>query len=96
MSLEKAAEKIKKDSINAWMRRVNWRFMDERIQIEFDRCRGNNESINLLGGLYIHRAKDDEPLRSADLIGSQYINSTHILTGHRFLGINVIDSEKGL
>jgi hypothetical protein len=93
MNLEEAAEKIKKDSINAWMRRVNWRFMDERIQAEFDRYKSYSDSVGLLGGLYIRRAKDDELLKSADLISSQYFNSTHIFTGHRFLGVNVINAE---
>lgn len=93
MKLKEAAEIIKRDHINAWIKRVNWRFMDERIQIEFERYTSDNESVNLLGGLYISRAKDNEPIRTADLISSQYINSTHIFTGHRFLGISIVDSE---
>ncbi|MGV3001754.1 hypothetical protein [Vibrio sp. E150_018] len=93
MKLEMAAEKIKKDSINAWIRRVNWRFMDERIQAEFDRNKPDGDYIGILGGLYIRRAKDDEPLKSSNLISSQYVNSTHIFTGHRLLGIRVVNPD---
>ena len=63
MKLREAAELVKRDSINAWIKRVNWRFMDERIQIEFERCMSDKDSVNLLGGLYISRAKDNEPVR---------------------------------
>lgn len=93
MKLTKAAEIIKRDSINAWISRVNWRFMDERIQAEFECVTSDKDSVNQLGGLYISRAKDNDPIRSSDLISSQYINSTHIFTGHRLLGISVVDPE---
>lgn len=94
MKLREAAERIKRDSIKAFINRVNWRFMDDRIQLEFDRFTSDKDSSNLLGGLYISRANEREPIRSADLISSQYINSTHISTGQRFLGITVVDTEK--
>lgn len=93
MKLKEAAERVKRDSINAWMRRVNWRFMDERIQLEFENLASDKDSVNLLGGLYISRAKDNEPIRNSNLTSSKYINSTHIFTGHRLLGISVVDTE---
>ncbi|WP_415902198.1 hypothetical protein ACMXYR_14940 [Neptuniibacter sp. QD29_5] len=93
MNLKEAAEKIQKDSINAWTRRVSWRFMDERIQAEFDKYKSHSDSTGILGGLFISRAKDDEPLKSADLISSQHVNSTHIFTGERFLGVSVINPK---
>ncbi|MDL0433984.1 hypothetical protein QPM17_22850 [Marinobacter sp. TBZ242] len=93
MKLKEAAEIIKRDATNAWIRRVNWRFMDQRIQTEFESVASDKDSLNLLGGLYISRAKDNDPIRKSNLIISQHINSTHIFTGHRLLGISVIDPE---
>lgn len=88
-----AAEIIRRDSVNAYFKRINWRFMDELVQKEFENSISDPYSANILGGMYISRAKDGELIKSSDLISSQYINSTHIYTGHRLLGVNIIDAE---
>ncbi|EPO5286632.1 hypothetical protein ACUBZM_000288 [Enterobacter kobei] len=93
MKLAKAAEIIKRDSIRAYIKRVNWRFMDERIQMEFERLKSDSENTSVLGDIYISRGKDENPIQYLKLISSQYINSTHVFTGTRFLGLNVINSE---
>lgn len=72
---------------------MNWRFMDELIQAEFNSYKSDTDSVDILGGLYISRAKDNEPLKSSHLVGSWYINSTHILTGARLLGVHVVNPE---
>ncbi|HGG8808175.1 TPA: hypothetical protein ACJJXH_004518, partial [Enterobacter hormaechei subsp. hoffmannii] len=93
MKLAKAAEIIKRDSIRAYIKRVNWRFMDERIQMEFERIKSDSKNTSVLGGIYISRGKDENPIQYLKLISSQHINSTHIFTGTRFLGLSVINSE---
>lgn len=93
MKLKKAAEIIRRDSVNAYFKRINWRFMDERIQKEFEHLTSDYYSANVLGGIYISRSKDDDLIKSSNLISSQYVNSTHIYTGLRFLGVNISDAE---
>lgn len=63
--------------------------MDDRIQREFEILNADPHSADIFGSLYIRRSKDDEPIKSSNLISSQYINSTHIFTGFRFLGFNI-------
>lgn len=93
MKLAKAAEIIRRDTIRAYIKRVNWRFMDERIQMEFERLKSDSANTSVLGGIYISRGKDENPSQYSKLISSQYINSTHVFTGNRLLELSVINSE---
>lgn len=94
MSVEKYAEKIRRADAMAFVRRAMWRSLDERIHQVFDSHSQKISALKHLGGLYIRKACDDEPIRSSYLISSQHINSTHIYTGHRPLGISLVDREK--
>ena len=67
--------------------------MDDRIQKEFEILNADSHSADIFGSLYISRSKDDEPIKSSNLISSQYINSTHIFTGSRLLGINILSPD---
>ncbi|HCQ0223373.1 TPA: hypothetical protein OGO53_004123 [Escherichia coli] len=93
MKLKSAAERIRRDSLNAYFKRINWRFMDDRVQREFEILNADTHSADIFGSLYISRSKDDEPIKSSNLISSQYINSTHIFTGLRLLGFNISSSD---
>lgn len=67
--------------------------MDDRVQREFEILNADTHSADIFGSLYISRSKDDEPIKSSNLISSQYINSTHIFTGLRLLGFNISSSD---
>ena len=94
MSVEKYAEKIRRADSMAFVRRVMWKSLDERIRQVFDAHSEKRSALNQFGGLYIRKACDDELIRSSGLISSQHINSTHIFTGHRLLGVSLVDREK--
>lgn len=67
--------------------------MDDRIQREFEILKADAHSADILGSLYIRRLKDDEPIKSSNLISSKHINSTHIFTGSRFLELNILSPD---
>ena len=94
MLVEKYAEKMKRADTLAFVRRVMWKSLDERIRQVFDSKLESKSAINEFGGLYMSKAYDDEPIRSSKLISSQHINSTHIFTGHRLLGVSLVDRKK--
>lgn len=68
--------------------------MDDRIQREFEILNADSHSADIFGSLYISRSKDDEPIKSSNLISSQHINSTHVFTGLRLLGFNISSQDK--
>ena len=93
MKLKEAARKIQRDSDKAYICRVNWSFMDERIQVEYDKVVLDNNSSRILGDIYIQKGKDRNKKEYSKFTSSQYINSTHIFTGRRFLGLAVNTSK---
>lgn len=93
MSLEKSAEKIQKAHERSWVSRVMWFSLDERIGNVFNEITKNTGCISMLGGLYLSKAKDLEPIKSSQLCSYQYVNSTHIHTGYRLLGVNIVNKE---
>lgn len=95
MKLSIAADKINRASFEAWIKRLNWIYMDERIQNQFNFQIYDKSSADELGSLYISRAKDEEKIKSQKLFCTQFINSTHIFTGSRFLGLHFFDRDKG-
>jgi len=94
VSVEKYAEKIARADSIAFVRRVMWKSLDERIRQVFDEHSEYKSALNQFGGLFIRRACDDESIRSSGLLASQHINSTHIFTGHRLLRVSLVDQEK--
>ncbi|OMH30219.1 hypothetical protein [Motiliproteus sp. MSK22-1] len=94
MLVEKYAKKIREADSRAFVRRVMWRSLDERIYKVFDDYAEKIGALNSFGGLKIRRTRNYEPIRSSELISSQHINSTHIWTGDRFLGVALVDREK--
>lgn len=95
MKLSIAADKINRASFEAWIKRLNWIYMDERIQNQFNFQIYDKSSADELGSFYISRAKDEEKIKSQKLFCTQFINSTHIFTGSRFLGLHFFDRDKG-
>ncbi|WP_147273108.1 hypothetical protein [Billgrantia montanilacus] len=94
MSVDKYAEKMARADSMAFVRRVMWKSLDERIRQVFDAHSEHTSTLNQFGGLFIRSARDDEPIRSSGLLSSQHINSTHIFTGHRLLGVSLVDQKK--
>lgn len=94
MALDKYAAKMARADSMAFVRRVMWKSLDERIREVFDAHVEHKSALNQFGGLFIRRACDEEPIRSSGLVSFQHINSVHIFTGHRFLGVSLVDKEK--
>lgn len=93
MELKEAASILRRDAYKAWIRQLNWRFMDERIEAEFNKCKLDSSSENELGKLYLSKEKNSSN-KYCKLVSSQYINSTHIMTGTRSLNTFIYDVEK--
>lgn len=93
MLVDKYAKKMERADAMAFVRRVMWKSLDERIRHVFDAHLEHKTALNQFGGLFIQKACDDEAIRSSRLISSQHINSTHIFTGRRFLGVSLVDQE---
>lgn len=91
--IKRYGEAIKKAESLAFVRRVMWKTLDERVQKVFEACLAQESELRAFGNLYIRRASDEEPIRSSGLLSSQYTNSIHIYTGHRLLGISFVDKE---
>jgi hypothetical protein len=93
MSLKTSAEKIRKADQTAWVRRVMWLGLDERITDIFNRYTEEEDYTKMLGNIYLTKSREHDPIRSTSLLSFQHINSTHIRTGTRFLGVNLHDKE---
>lgn len=94
MKIKEAAAVLRKNEYEAWIRRLNWKFMDERIQNEFNNCKLDASSVDELGMLYLGKVKDDSK-EYKKYLSTQYINATHIVTGSRYIDIKLLDKEKG-
>ncbi|MCL7942921.1 hypothetical protein [Marinobacter sp. ATCH36] len=94
MSVAKYAKKMESADSMAFVRRVMWKSLDGRIRQVFDAHLEHKSALNHFGGLFIRRAYDEEPIRSSGLVSFQHINSIHIFTGHRLLGVSLVDQEK--
>ena len=67
MSLIKSAEKISKADEKALARRVMWSSLDERIEKVFKQHEVQTQYTEILGNLYLRRAKDNELIKSSGL-----------------------------
>jgi len=95
VSLKESASKIKKAHEHSCVKRIMWSALDERIETVFSEINKNKEDAAILGNLYLSKAKDYEPIRSARiyLCSYQYVNATYIHTGYRHLGVNIVDKD---
>ena len=94
MSLSKITRRMLRAEDEALIRRLNWSYLDKQIELEFHKITKNKNDCAILGNLYLTRQKDLEPIKSAYLPSYTIMNSTHIYTGTRFLGVNIVDQEK--
>jgi len=87
MSLSKHLEQLKKADTRVWIKRVMWSSLDERIELVFNKVK--EQDLSVFGGISISFSKNHSPVKEANLLSYQHINSTHIFTGQRLLGIKV-------
>lgn len=94
MSLVKSAKSITKADKSAYIRRVMWSSLDERIKAVFDKYASQQEYIETFGNIYLSKSEDNIHEKTPDLLSFQKVNSTYILTGNRLLGVYVKNYEK--
>jgi len=92
--LNKQIEKLKRSDTQAYIRRVMWSSLDERVTKVFNNFKSENNGDSALGRLYISKLKDDENYRNSSLCSYQFLNALHIFCGTRFLGVNSFDKDK--
>ncbi|HCD1107559.1 TPA: hypothetical protein JD656_RS16415 [Morganella morganii] len=93
MALKKAAKELKKDQTDAWIKRINWIFMVERIEDKLKKLKIDTSSTSELGSLYLSKS-DNHLMERRGLLSFQYINSIHIHTGSRSLGLFIPNKDK--
>ncbi len=96
MTLAKSAKSIRRADSLAQVSRVMWRDLDKRIEDVYTRYILEVDDIKTLGNLYLSRSRDYDPIRSSGLLYTEVINSTHISTGRRDLGVFRINEKKEL
>jgi len=95
MTLKASSNAIRKADQAAYIRRVMWSSLDERIKEVFDKHATASSEINILGNIYLSKSGDDlKHSNKHELLSFQRVNSTHIHTGNRFLGVHVINYDE--
>ena len=74
-------------STKAYIKRVGWIGLEERIRQEIDIFKKKHPEITELGNIYVKSAIEEYPYFKEKLTRVNIINSIHIFTGHRLLGV---------
>lgn len=93
VNLSKYAQIILNSDNEARIRQLNWPCLDERIETEFNKIKEQKNSCRVFGNIYLTQSRKYSPINSSNLPASRVVNSTHIHTGTRFIGVSIIDQE---